>query len=161
MGRKKGIKNKVKAKDKPKEIESVNVPLPDLKTTENIKGESFIESLNNEIPDTSESESESEGETPKLRIPKKERERIELENKLNNLTDTDFKNYGETIGAVFDIISVRLGDKWKLNDSEKMAIGKPLSRVAVKYIGDFKYYDELTLGIVLTGIILPRIKSNE
>lgn len=151
MGRKKGVKNKIKPVIKPV-IKTEG--LPNLETTEGIK-ESFIENfdLNNDINDTNDTE------ISKPRLSKAERQAQILADKLNNLTDNDYKNYGEFAGVIFNLLSIRLGEKWRLNDEEKYIIGKPFARVATKYIGEFKYKDELALGLVLTGIIIPRIQN--
>jgi len=64
------------------------------------------------------------------------------------------EQYGQMFGVVFDIISMRLGDHWKLNPGEKGLLGQSFAPVAEAFFPniDDKYQALGVFSVVLYGV---------
>ena len=61
------------------------------------------------------------------------------------------------LAGVFEALSVRLGDHWRLSPQETEAIANPAVMVLDKYMPDFESGPELALVAAMGMVVMPRL----
>ncbi len=64
---------------------------------------------------------------------------------------------GLVVAGVFEVLSSRLGDHWRLDPKEVKAIAEPASMVIDKYLPDFESGPEFALLAAVGMVVVPRV----
>lgn len=69
----------------------------------------------------------------------------------------------ELLAWPFDIVAARRGEFWKLSPDEKKRLALALAVVMEKWLPDFmlKYEEEIVLAVLLSGVVIGRLREDE
>jgi hypothetical protein len=65
------------------------------------------------------------------------------------------------LSPILDILVKRLPNPLPLSDTEKTLFNQSANKVFYKYSGNFKYIEELNLGLITLSIFYPRLKTTD
>lgn len=93
------------------------------------------------------------------KLSRKEKQALEIKERIANISPSDYETFTKSIQMLFEMISVKGGEHWKLSDIEAKSIGVPLTQVFVKYVPNFDYTAEMFLALAVSGIVIPRVQQ--
>ncbi|CAM2915250.1 hypothetical protein [Erysipelothrix tonsillarum] len=100
-----------------------------------------------------------EGNIPTPGKPKKPRKRTTSTSKKAE-TELTADMLASLIGVIFNLIAVRAGDHWKMNEKEAYALAEPITRILARHdlVGKAgEYGDYIALTVAIGGIIGPKV----
>lgn len=68
---------------------------------------------------------------------------------------------GLLLTGVFEVLAVRLGDHWRLDQREASAIAEPAIAVIDKYVPNFENGPELALVAATAMVVVPRVMAQQ
>jgi hypothetical protein len=131
-------------------------PLPD-ELRERLAALPSRESISSDAPPSPPPPSAGRGGARPGAGRKKKTETVE---KPDDLGIPDEAIFATGFEAIHGVISVRLGEHWKLTKAEAASLGKAFVPVADRYFPDFMNHPLVMFGLVASGVYIPKLMTS-